>query len=588
MVGAIGVGVMLALPAGGQAQSPTFPQAPGFVSFGPTGPEVPPSSSGTIRIDPDVRSPSTNPPGAPQLPEEPCADKRYPDCKRLRYYFGPIAVTPGMNSQLVGPLPKPDYDGYMIRFRPDLVHTDGSRPRVDDVMLHHATWLGPASLHGKWEIGQMVATGEEKTIFQPPHGYGMPVRGTDPWYTMAMIHSSITSTDVVWMEYDVDYVPRKSAEAAGIRPLLPLWLDVGIETDHALYPVFNAVQGYGGINPKSGLRECAYPRDRCAETDPYGNDQPGNGIGYDYPINEQTAGTLVFAFGHLHPGGISDEVTVVRGERKRQIANLDAVYHDPRGRISPDFSMEVTPENWRVKVKPGDVLRLNAYYDTTRASWYEPMGVVIAYVAPGDESGVDPFSTVRVKKKVRVKSRSGRGEKRTTKVRHVYRNVKAPIPMGSRLTHGSLPENQHYGGANVRPLPEFPTTQSQTVTIANFKYFPGDLSSAPDEGIPEVKQDGQLTFVNADGSAQILHTVTSCAKPCTGEAGVGYPIADDPDAKLDSVEMGTGPAAYGWNAGPTKPSYTIDPQDEGLAPDKTYTYFCRVHPFMRGAFKVVR
>ena len=32
--------------------------------------------------------------------------------------------------------------------------------------------------------------------------------------------------------------------------------------------------------------------------------------------------------------------------------------------------------------------------------------------------------------------------------------------------------------------------------------------------------------------------------------------------------------------------WDLVPSEAGLEPDQIYTYFCRIHPFMRGAFKV--
>ena len=51
---------------------------------------------------------------------------------------------------------------------------------------------------------------------------------------------------------------------------------------------------------------------------------------------------------------------------------------------------------WGVHVKPGDILRSNATYDTTHPSSYENMGIAIALLAPDDANGptapgVDPF-----------------------------------------------------------------------------------------------------------------------------------------------------------------------------------------------------
>jgi plastocyanin len=35
-------------------------------------------------------------------------------------------------------------------------------------------------------------------------------------------------------------------------------------------------------------------------------------------------------------------------------------------------------------------------------------------------------------------------------------------------------------------------------------------------------------------------------------------------------------------------AFSFTPDKSGLQVGQTYTYFCRIHPFMRGAFKVVK
>jgi hypothetical protein len=60
---------------------------------------------------------------------------------------------------------------------------------------------------------------------------------------------------------------------------------------------------------------------------------------------------------------------------------------------------------------------------------------------------------------------------------------------------------------------------------------------------------------------------------------------------LDSLEMGSKlPFGFYERAEPTSGSVTfsITPSKAGLRAGQTYTYFCRIHPFMRGAFKVVK
>jgi len=550
---------------------------------------------------------------APGASSRPCADRTYADCRRLRFSYGPIHVTPGNNAQLIGPvtIEKPAYDGYILNMRANLVRADGSVPNVDILHLHHAVW---ASIPQYGSGLPFFAAGEEKTVLGGAPGYGMAVRRGDTWILNYMLHNLITTPENVWVTYDIEYVPKASAEAAGIKRVVPIWLDV--RNDRGFYPVFNVQKGHGRVNPETGTRECHFPRDTCAPFDPWGRKQEGNGVGWEWKVPERFAGTLVGMGGHLHPGGLRDEVDVVRNvggeDRVRRIFNSEAVYYDPNGPVSWDMSMTVTKPGWRVRIEPGDRIRLNAVYETDKASWYEGMGIVMGFVAPDDASGVDPFETVRTRVRVkrpirRRKASRRRGSaprgaspsrarkrpapraraRRRTRYRWVYRWVDRPVPIDTSgvVTHGHLPENDNHGGEGERPLPSKSGRIATDVTIAGFQYFPGDLSRVSDEGIPLVRRNSTLTFRNADAAGSVWHTITTCRPPCTGRTGISYPLADS-DNPLDSLELGYG---YPADMQPTAQTSTwrVKPAEAGLASGETYTYFCRVHPFMRGAFKVV-
>jgi hypothetical protein len=542
-----------------------------------------------------------------QLAHEPCQDRTYSECRRLRFTYGPLVVTPGNNAQLIGPvtIEKPAEDGYVLRFRPDLVRADGKAPPVDEVHLHHATWLNTVE---RGPTVPFVAAGEEKTILEPRHGYGYLVHATDTWQINYMLHNATPRTETLWLVYDVDFVPRAAAESRGIRNVVPLWLDVLRDSDRPAYPVFNVQRGYGHFDPATGRRVCTYPLERCAAFDPYGHDQPGNGRGWDYVIPQGLAGTLVGAAGHLHPGGLRDELSLVRGngesERERRIFDSSAVYWDPGGPISWDMSMTTTSPNWKIRVQPGDRLRLNAVYDASYASWYETMGIMMAWLAPGDESGVDPFQTVRVRQRVRVRRARARPHRRQARRRHTptskrhrrrrarsrytyrYRWVTQPVPIATKgaVTHGHLPEASHHGGEAVRPLNAPNGADTTQIGIGNFRYSAGDLDSIDRDGIPLVHYRSRLTFYNFDAATSIWHTITTCQPPCTGIVGISYPLADQ-DPPLDSLELGYGPT--GTQPTGNRYEYSIEPAQVGLRPGSVVTYFCRVHPFMRGAFKVV-
>lgn len=513
--------------------------------------------------------------GAPALSSDKCADSSYKECTRIRYALGPISITPGANFNLVGQeISKPNYDGYMVRMSANMVRPDGSVPRTDELHLHHAVWVSVPQ-YGNYL--PFYGVGEEKTVAQSVHGYGIPVRATDVWLLDYMLHNLTPQTEPVYVIYDIDYVPKASAQAQGIKPVYPLWIDVRHD-DHPNYPVFNVQRGYGHLDPQLGRRVCVYPKETCAAFDPYGEPQPGNGRGYDWTVPPEFDGTLIGLGGHVHPGGLADEVSVVRDiggrDRVRRVFNSRARYFDSRGPVSWDLAMTVTPRNWRVRVHAGDRIRLNAVYDAQQASWYEGMGIVMAYVSPGDKEGVDPFATQR------VRVRSGNG----------YRWMDRPVPIQTegQVTHLHLPENDNHGGAGVSRLPNKPGPIVTDINIADFQYSPGDLSNASQQGIPRVKADQPLMINNGDAIAGIWHTVTTCQTPCTGATGISYPLANSLPA-LDSTELG-------WTPPPTNTvepvsqtaQYKIIPDRVGLKPGHVYTFFCRIHPFMRGAFEVVR
>jgi hypothetical protein len=61
--------------------------------------------------------------------------------------------------------------------------------------------------------------------------------------------------------------------------------------------------------------------------------------------------------------------------------------------------------------------------------------------------------------------------------------------------------------------------------------------------------------------------------------GIAYPLADGP-VRFDSGNLGFGPA--GMTAAAQRARWRTPKRLRA----GTYTFFCRVHPFMRGAFRV--
>ena len=93
---------------------------------------------------------------------------------------------------------------------------------------------------------------------------------------------------------------------------------------------------------------------------------------------------------------------------------------------------------------------------------------------------------------------------------------------------------------------------------------------------PTVKQGESIQFVNADQQANIRHSVTTCKYPCNGTYVSNYPRAN---GKWDSGTLGYDPI----DGGTPNPAASTPPD---LKVGK-YSYYCRIHPFMRGEFHVV-
>src|SRR5262249_5140056 len=150
-----------------------------------------------------------------------------------------------------------------------------------------------------------------------------------------------------------------------------IWMDV---EDGRLYPVFDVLRHSG----HKGL--FTFP-DMARR--PYGSRRPPNQFTIDH------AGTLIATFGHTHPGGLYDELELVRPgatvkgkaiagtvPHSARLFRSRAHYFDKRGPISWDVAMTETNPTWRPQVKAGDTLRISATYETRRASWYESMGIM--------------------------------------------------------------------------------------------------------------------------------------------------------------------------------------------------------------------
>jgi plastocyanin len=468
-------------------------------------------------------------------------------------------------------------EGYITRFKPSMVELkpDGQlvTPSVWDLHLHHVVWLSPSD-------GPTFASGEEKTNPKFPQGYGIKTRANAGWGLNYMIHNlTAEGGRKIYLTWEIDWVPETLPPRTDIKEAHIRWLDVA-GAPH-LYPVFDAERGFD----TNGDNKYVFPDEVPTDPQAPGYEERENISSARGWTVGATGATLVFGAGHLHPGGLHVDLQVARdgpdagsldGDTASEIRPLfrsDAHYYEPAGAVSWDVSMEATRPDWRISLKPGDTISINTTYNVKRASWYESMGILpLAYSTSPDPAARDPFDDDA--------------------------EVRAMYDAGGILTHGRLPENidkkadKDLKLPDPRKLKKLGAVPNSGIDIDGFAYSLGGYSAF--KGFPTrfmrpplVKPGATVSFTNLEAtslmpdSQQVWHSITSCAAPCNRGPGIGYPLAAGP-IKFDSGQLGYGQSTSAEVTTGSNTYTTPSLPKRG----KTYTYFCRIHPFMRGSIRV--
>lgn len=468
--------------------------------------------------------------GVGDVPRDACQPDPTVNARQtLTCRYGPVLVTPGTNMILLGPVTveSPRADGYIVSMRPDMVlATTGEIPPIHELHLHHGVWLNPA----RNGTTPFMAAGEEKTVSAMPSGYGYRTAPHDQWILNYMIHNQTAATDTVFITYELEFVPLSSPEGATLKPVDPLWFDV-----------------VGGFYP-------VYDPQRTGEIDAAtGRPIHGESASFSSSLNYE----MVWMAGHVHPGGLRDEVRVAScGDTP--IFNSEAVLNTRPGVTedqsfgSWDYLMTATPPDWRFVLKRGDRLSLRAVYDTTHP-WYEAMGIVFGW---------------------------GR---RLTDAEAAAMTAARPNPCATTpgVVTREMPVQMPVFGGDGDPLwdPTALPASGPPVTeidIAGFTYQPGNVGEPP----AVVKAGQPVVFRNVDAAAGIYHTVTECDGPCNLSTGQSYPKAA---WGFESRQLGYGPPEITPAA--QRSTWTFTPP-ASLA-NQVISYYCRVHPPMRGSLKVI-
>ena len=521
------------------------------------------------------------------------------------FKYGPYTINPG--SDLSRPyLELPISQGFATYVHPSLMDLQGNKPDRETIHIHHAHWFeidttpsaenydagfGP---YMKWIFG----TGQEETAADVEQrsaaeqqfnganfSYGEFVDGSKPQFLIYMIHNESSTTQTVYMTLHVHITYGTAAQiqqATGknFRNL------AGILTG-ATFDVPRNFQ-----NPASVFD---FPKD-----------EPNAGIrseGLNWTTwTSDTDGVIVGIGGHQHMGGLYDEIENLGGDPSQGgtpcvgssidggtvLVKSEAIMRDQSGSVSgsgpldptlaeavpsessarypsEDFQMGVTSAYWRAPIHKGDRIRVNGIYANGHNAWYYAMNHFGMYIdtqqATTPPGSCSPYL---------LNNRAAADSTVTTSVPN--------RPWDTELSWCGT-GSRYSATCDVPLAPTGTGTQTDSVHIAGFIYLPGDRTlTGPLAGPAIFKLGHTITFYNEDQAlGSVRHTFTTCAWPCNGQDYANYPL---PDGVWDSNTLGRD-----WVDGGTEnPTATLDTTTLGVG---TYSYFCRIHPWMRGVFEIV-
>jgi polyvinyl alcohol dehydrogenase (cytochrome) len=518
--------------------------------------------NGTPPIDP--YDPMMGPGGGPTKALRQMADRWVPKppgtTQHLSLYYGPFTVPPGQDFNRVD-LDLPMYDGWLQYVAPYMRRVeDLSEPSHQVAHIHHAHWYraNPGDptdnyLRGnaEWIFGQ----GDEQTHADfrqrsaaDPNGpyYGEFIPKGDPQGLIYMLHNKTNQPINVYIVLDAVFTEGTGSQLEQIthRP----WHDLQGMLMGRTYDVPRNPNGDGHYLLS---RDAHHP------------------VTWTSPVD----GTLVGIGGHLHPGGEWLNVTNQGSESNpcpttpgntvpgTLMIHEGVIPHIPAaGDFSEDYQTETTHPAWRAPIHKGDRIVLDSSYENRDHAWYVVMTHEGFYfdTHQAPQGRCKPYMVGGWAK--RWKNPTKGVPNRRWRMDEAMCGIVGYPPCDHPDT-GSPPTPVH----------------TNEINISNFTYQPGDrAASGLLNVIPWIRQGEKITFVNEDWALGIRHSATSCAWPCNGRYVSNYPLAD---GRFDSGILGWDPISEGNPTG-----VSTSPAD--LAPGK-YAYFCRIHPWMRGAFEVV-
>ena len=501
--------------------------------------------------------------------------------KKMRFWYGPYTMPAGWDANRVD-LDIPVNNGMIIAVEPELrVNPDWQEPSHQVAHIHHAHWFAvqPGNEEDNYTYGNtewIFGNGDEETRADfaersaaQPKGpmYGEYIGLGGPQAMIYMLHNKTAETKVGYVVLDVTfkYGTIEQLNATGRQHN-----DVSGVLFGRTFDVPRERKGDGQWNTTFDMRK---------EED--GSPRP---IEWTSTVD----GTMIGTGSHVHPGG-ETVLTENMGSKDSPCRDdgrgtggtllLKSDIINRKVPLSEDYQMEVTRPSWRAPVHKGDRIRITGYYENKKHAWYTAMthnGIYIDEAQP-PKGRCKPYLVGKDRKKrVRQKVTGSAG-----RTRIVRRRIDPTEGVANRkwgVAHDTFC-GVKFGFDPCEPAFDEPQPgpPASRVTIANFQYLPGGRGAPGDQARPPtVKQGSSLEFVNLDQQANIRHSVTTCKYPCNGPYVSNYPWAD---GRWDSGTLGFDPI----DGGTPNPAASTPPD----LPVGKYSYFCRIHPFMRGEFRVV-
>lgn len=504
--------------------------------------------------------------------------------KELAFYFGPFHVPAGHDLNRVT-FDLPLHNGFYTAIAPDLVDAVTlEEPSHQVAHIHHAHWFRMTNdpneerYNTGLELGDqgfswVFGTGEEETQGSlddrsalEPSGirYGIYIKGDQPQMLIYMLHNKTSQPLNLYVLLRVKFVWGTAEQ-------------IKAATGTEFHSLRGKLWGTTFDVPRQATGDGTYI---------HPIDIPSGAPGHS-PIGKiftsGFSGTIIAGAGHLHPAG--REVVIANLGPKGSGCEADSdgdgypgitlLHSRKMERIpeanfySEDYQMGATKLGFRAPIRAGDRVAQFGVYSNDLYASYGAMAYAGLYT---DTAQVPPPATgcnASSYAPVLLPGDPMGGDAREGMLNHAWHRDPDP--------HCGLPIAPYTASCDVAERPFTSKAAVNTVPIAGFKYLPGDLGlSGAARVLPTVARGSSITFINEDAALGIRHTVTSCRWPCNGPYVANYPL---PDGDFDSAMLGNvdpvdgSPFKVHWSS-PT----TLTPG--------TYSYFCRTHPWMRGAFEV--